>query len=346
MLRNRLSYFFRQVSSLVKKEDIHERIVSSFPQDGMQMAFAYGSGVFQQTGHDDMTKNMLDYIFVVDDPQWWHHQNIKTYPKHYSFLRHFGTKSIAKLQDSYGAGIYFNTLVPHEGRLIKYGVISTDRLITDLLDWDTLYVSGRLHKPVKLLVIPTNQHLLSAMHINLHSAMHAALLLLPESFSEEELFTKITSLSYAGDFRMQFGEDKNKVSNIVAPNLPYFKHLYEKIIDAEDHVVWHKNEGHLEQFPNHLSQSHHLYLLPKNVQRNLVSLRKRHGHVPDLEEVLRNLAHESHCGDYVTKSIERIVTGSSWSQSIKTILTAGVIKSVKYSWKKVKKMMKGKKKTS
>lgn len=338
--------FVRRTSTLVKRQDVHEKIISSFPQDGMQMAFAYGSGVFKQIGHADMTKNMLDYVFVVDDPQSWHQQNIKIYPKHYSFLRHFGAKCIAKLQDSYGAGIYFNTLVPHEGRLIKYGVISTDRLITDLLDWDTLYVSGRLHKPVKLLVIPTNKHLLSAMHINLLSALHAALLLLPESFTEEQLYTRITSLSYAGDFRMQFGEDKNKVSNIVTPNLPYFRQLYEKIIDAEHHVVWHKGEGYLEQFPTHLSQSHHLNLLPKNVQVNLVGLRKRHGHLPDLEEILRNLAHESHCGDYVTKSIEKIVTGSSWSQSIKTILTAGFTKSVRYSWKKVQKMIKGKNKGS
>jgi translocator assembly and maintenance protein 41 len=63
--------------------------------------------------------------------------------------------------------------------------------------------------------------------------MHAALLLLPESFTEEELYTQITNLSYAGDFRMQFGEDKNKVSNIVKPNIPYFKRLYEKIIESE-----------------------------------------------------------------------------------------------------------------
>jgi hypothetical protein len=35
--------------------------------EGMEMAFAYGSGVFQQEGHVDMSKNMLDYIFVVDN---------------------------------------------------------------------------------------------------------------------------------------------------------------------------------------------------------------------------------------------------------------------------------------
>lgn len=31
---------------------------------------------------------------------------------------------------------------------IKYGVISTDNLVNDMLSWETLYVSGRLQKPV------------------------------------------------------------------------------------------------------------------------------------------------------------------------------------------------------
>ena len=67
----------RWASSLVRKENVHERIVTSFPMEGMEMAFAYGSGVFQQEGHVDMSKNMLDYIFVVDNPKKWHQQNIK-----------------------------------------------------------------------------------------------------------------------------------------------------------------------------------------------------------------------------------------------------------------------------
>lgn len=203
-----------QDSSLAEMSSLsllYQRMLGSLP-DGIQMAFAYGSGVFRQEGHRDLSQNMLDFIIIVDDPATWHLRNLKINRHHYSFMKYFGSRAITHLQEKYGAGIYFNTLVPFEDRLIKYGVISTDRLITDLLDWDTLYVSGRLHKPVKLLVLPRRQELVAAMQVNLQSAVHAALLLMPENFCEEALYITIAGLSYSGDFRMSIGEDHNKAS--------------------------------------------------------------------------------------------------------------------------------------
>ncbi|RYG50021.1 hypothetical protein EON66_12305 [archaeon] len=35
------------------------------------------------------------------------------------------------------------------GVMMKYGVISTHALVDDLLHWRSLYVSGRMHKPVR-----------------------------------------------------------------------------------------------------------------------------------------------------------------------------------------------------
>lgn len=50
-----------------------------------------------------------------------------------------------------------------------------------------------------------------AVKENRVSALQAALLMLPDSFSQEELFEEIVALSYRGDFRMIIGEDKAKV---------------------------------------------------------------------------------------------------------------------------------------
>lgn len=325
--------------------DQYGAILEQFPE-GIQMAFAYGSGVFKQEGQSDaqVNKNMIDLIFVVDDSYRWHQKNIRQNRSHYSFLKYFGAKQIANFQEKYGAAVYFNTKVQCAGREIKYGVISTKQLITDLLDWNTLYLSGRMHKPIRILIEPTKTELCSAMQINLENAIHAALLLLPETFSEEELYQQIAALSYDGDFRMKFGEDKNKITNIVKPNITYFRKLYENILLKEEHVKWSKSQGVLEQYPNHVSQFHHLNLLPKTVQSNLLScMHRRPGKYPDLEEIIRQLAFDSNCADYVRQSLSEIVKGSSVSQSLKGVFTAGIVKTVLYSSRKVQKMMNSKK---
>lgn len=66
-----------------------------------------------------LQNNMLDFVFAVDDPITWHTMNLKENRKHYSLLKYLGPKHISSIQNEYGAGVYYNTLVPWEERVSK-----------------------------------------------------------------------------------------------------------------------------------------------------------------------------------------------------------------------------------
>jgi mitochondrial translocator assembly and maintenance protein 41 len=56
---------------------------------------------------------MVDLIVATDDPKAWHRDNIARNPGHYAAsLRLLGASAIARVQEM-SAGVYFNTLVPH-----------------------------------------------------------------------------------------------------------------------------------------------------------------------------------------------------------------------------------------
>ncbi|NXB26885.1 TAM41 protein, partial [Rhagologus leucostigma] len=319
------------------------RVLAHFPQE-LSLAFAYGSGVFRQAGAsaEHGETNMLDFVFAVDDAVTWHMTNLLKNRSHYSFLKFFGPKKITTVQ-RYGAGIYYNTLVPCNGRMIKYGVISTDALIEDLFHWKTLYVAGRLQKPVKILAQNENSKLQAALVSNLKSAVTAAFLMLPESFSEEDLYMQIAGLSYSGDFRMIIGEDKSKVQNIVKPNVAHFQKLYSNILQDCPQVVYKHHLGRLEASIDKSPEGQftQLMALPKTLQQKITALVNPPGKNRDVEEILLQVAHDPDCGFVVHQGISGIVRSSSLVQSAKTILTAGAKKSVTYSMKKLYKMTKG-----
>lgn len=191
-------------------------LLAPFP--ATRYAFAYGSAALPQAAASGSAGSMLDLILVVDDPQAWHADNLERNPSHYSAMaRVAGPALIARLQDSsFGARLWYNTLVslPPNGRLVKYGVISSASFIADLLEWRDLYTAGRLHKPVSDLQ-PPPPAFAAALAANRRAALRSALLLLPPRFTARELFKTITLLSYAGDWRMTFGESPKKIDDIV-----------------------------------------------------------------------------------------------------------------------------------
>ncbi|KAJ8940039.1 hypothetical protein NQ314_010871 [Rhamnusium bicolor] len=330
---------------------IYKRILSKFPQN-FTFCFAYGSAVKKQL-QNKTSENLIDLIFCVNNPSAWHEANLKHNSSHYSGVKYFGHNFISRYQQNFGAKVYFNTLVPLDDIWIKYGVVATDDLVTDLLEWSDLYLAGRLHKPVEIIIKPLSSELETALQLNLQSAVHAALLILPDSFTEYEFYHTISNLSYSGDFRMTFGENKNKVENIVKPQLLGFRQLYQPfILSLPDYVdfpmfkeeqkvkealnnenamitkVYDSNEPpvYCAQDVSPIAKLHHLNQLPRWPQKALTRFWNRGTLRQDTEDVLRAIAYDPDCGLIVKQCISDIVWKSSVSQSLKSIVTAGLLK--------------------
>ncbi|XP_076639902.1 phosphatidate cytidylyltransferase, mitochondrial [Colletes latitarsis] len=325
-------------------------ILKSFPRN-MKFCFAYGSAAFKQL--NNQSNNMLDLIFVVRNANQWHAENLELNPTHYAQpLRFLGHRVIANVQENWGAKIYYNTLVKIAGGYtIKYGVISEVSLVEDLLDWNDLYLAGRLHKPVKVLMEPSEQSQLpTALVQNLYSAIHAALLLLPQHFTEVDFYKTITGLSYTGDFRMTFGENKDKINNIVLSQMAHFKQLYSPILQHfENYVDIPKSDQtsitcHQDTSPE--TKIHHLNQLPRTPQVKLVRAWSQGPRSKDTEDCLRAIAYDPECGEILEECLKQIVWRSSVTQSLKGIPTAGLVKSIKYGGAKIMKMLQATPQTS
>lgn len=355
-------------------------------------AFAYGSGVFPQSdatkaGHSPHPNapeairkwqkgggKMIDFILGTKFSQHFHSLNLRRHADHYSMLGRFGSAAVSWVQDSTGAGVYFNPYVVINGTLIKYGVVNMETLHKDLSEWNTLYLAGRLHKPVKILTEDPNIRL--ANQRNLMAAVRCALLLLPPSFTEIQLYEAIASISYTGDPRMSIGGDSpNKVSNIVNYQLRAFRQLYSSLVSELPNIryadprVKGTGEGiHWENLPLEydLQMSQHMDLvfranmvrrLPKAFRERVYFLYQKKFQIPgrDFQKMLddskdedakggvrkpvggpfdRRIAGEDDLRDKVKTAVRQTVKWPSLTQSIKGPLTAGWSKSVRYAREK------------
>lgn len=125
-----------------------DTILAQFP--GIDFGFAYGSGVVKQQGYDYSADSslavaptaeemrdhadlpMVDMIFVVEDPVTWHRKNMTLNPGHYTAFISASPEIIFKIQDRFGAGMWYNAMIAmnlkrYPTRLMKYGIIGRQR---------------------------------------------------------------------------------------------------------------------------------------------------------------------------------------------------------------------------
>ncbi|XP_020232439.1 phosphatidate cytidylyltransferase, mitochondrial isoform X2 [Cajanus cajan] len=163
----------------------------------IEFACVYGSSL--HPSNNDKT-TMTDYILGVCDPKQWHSENLKLNKHHYAswMVNLGGERLITGVADKVGVGVHFNPFVTWNGKV---------HIVVDNLD-----------------VNSTNS-------VNLRAAVSAALLLLPSEFTEADLYAKVCSLSYTGDVRMLFAEDKNKVKKIVNGQFDLFHSMYKPFLE-------------------------------------------------------------------------------------------------------------------
>lgn len=266
---------------------------------------AYGSAVFQQ---QDYNGNVVDFLFGLANNRQWHKENMKTNRDDYSGpARTFGANFVTFIQDM-GTGTYYHPFIEHEGHVIKYGTISKRKLISDLVNWDSLFSAGRLHKPVK--IVKSTNSIDGAIQQNRAHALNVAMLLLDEHFTEEDLYTTIASISYMGDSRMWFAENCDKVKNIVLPNMEKFHDIYTPLMGDDVHIG-------------------------TNIQQDKSPEKtgERYSNLP----LTINCAIDSFTPEDLMKAIKYVVRWSSIGIAFKGIISAGPIYSAYYLGGKMKK---------
>lgn len=350
----------------------------------IRYAFAYGSGVFSQTGNkpskdsvhpaapesvQQMQKGgakMIDFIFGVSYSQHWHDINLHDNRSHYSALGSLGSYAVSQIQDKTGAGVYFNPYVTVNGILIKYGVVNIDTLCNDLSNWETLYLAGRLQKPVKILRDHPKVRLANQM--NLLSAVRVALLLLPPTFTEHQLYSTIAGISYLGDPRMTLaGEHPDKVNNIVTSQMDYFRRLYAPLIDTMPNVSFSDPKINdpswvddptvnvsMSQDMDPIKRGNMVRRLPRAFRDRLYFQYQTRFGIPQGEfnkmmemtttdedpdrfyrrdggDFERRIASDDgHLREEVSNAIKKTISWPSTTQSIKSFFTAGIGRSLRY----------------
>ncbi|XP_052173728.1 uncharacterized protein LOC127789025 isoform X2 [Diospyros lotus] len=291
---------------------------------------------------------MVDYILGVADPLKWHTENLKVNQDHYAswMVQLGGPKLIVQIAEEIGVGVHFNPFVSWKDKVFKYGVVRMDDLVRDILNWERFYLSGRLQKPVQVLV--DDLDIGNVNSVNLRAATSAALLLSPSEFYEEDLYAKICGLSYTGDLRMLFAEDKNKVKKIVEGQFELFQTMYKPFLEeyaTKNLLRFSSSAGKKAKFSQDcgLSAASSLVsFLPPTVRSELGFRLGEKVKVSESGKVIREVAIGSReeVAKCMRKIVRRQVMFSSARQAVSGLLTVGAVHGARYLASKMRKAWK------
>jgi translocator assembly and maintenance protein 41 len=191
-------------------------------------AFAYGSAVMPQGL--GKAGSMIDLLVVVSDTHLFHSFQLESMQRG-QYAPWIINAKVADRLNECSAKVYFNPGISVDGRLFKYGIISAANFVDDLYNWTHLFAAGRMHKPVIALESRSDD----AIKANRQMALKVSKII-TGSNKLDDLLVTITSLSYAGDMRMAFGEDPHKVINILRNQREQLLQIYEPIFHEIDNI--------------------------------------------------------------------------------------------------------------
>ncbi|XP_057417737.1 uncharacterized protein LOC130711951 isoform X2 [Lotus japonicus] len=248
--------------------------------------------------------------------------------------------------DKIGVGVHFNPFVTWNGKMFKYGVVRMDDLLQDVLYWEKFYLCGRLQKPVHVVVDNLDIH--GANSVNLRAALSAALLLLPSEFTTADLYAKVCSLSYLGDVRMLFAEDKNKVKNIVSGQFDLFHSIYKPFLEEYEAKKLLRLSSTANR-PIQVSQDCDLSVacslvssLPPSVRSQMSMKQEQKMKLSETGRIVHDtiISSREEAANCLRRVLRRRVMVSSARQAISGLLAAGGVNATRYLAKKVSKAWK------
>lgn len=324
----------------INYDELLSEIKKEFPP--IVFSFCYGSAAFPQSGYNYSQESpMLDLIFVVENYQEFHLENFKRNRHHYSGLGYYLGTSLLSFFERTFVPVHYNPDVKLSKYQIKYGVVSLKELLKNLEIWGNLVISGRMHKPIRILenksVMYSNK-ITEALNFNYKNALTIAFLLQNQLIiPEKDLYTTICSISFWGDIRMILGlEKKDKIEGIIQKQQDLFRNIYTNSLEKssfKEFIRFNEKEKQYEILNWNEARNKLIEEIPNEIGVKYTGAHKVYAEILKIKKTDEIQSH-------IIKTIQRMNLNYSIRLIIYHFFTTSFLKNFSYSWKKLMKRFK------
>lgn len=324
----------------INYDELLSEIKKEFPP--IIFSFCYGSAAFPQSGYNYSQESpMLDLIFVVENYQEFHQENFKRNRHHYSGLGYYlGTNLLCFFERTF-VPVHYNPDVKFSKYQIKYGVVSLKELLNNLEVWGNLVISGRMHKPIRILEnksVMYSDKITNAMNFNYKNALTIAFLLQNQSIiPEKDLYTTICSISFWGDIRMVLGlEKKDKIEGIIQKQQDLFTNIYKNTLEKstfKEFIKYNEKEKQYEILNLKEARNKLVEQIPHEIGVKYTGINKVYSEILKIKKT-------DEIQNHIIKTIQRMNLNYSIRLIIYHFFTTSFMKNFSYSWKKLMKRFK------